>query len=99
MDVGYYRDSESLANFTQDFERLDIADASKGVDTGAIGLAVAPFEDIGNVQPGAYFRHFFGNFKRHLLTFDYAGPGKQKEVDCGAGTKISRYIRIVHIIF
>ena len=48
------RYSESGVHFLQYLQRLFVADAHKGIQAGAVGFAVRPFEYIGDLQ-------FFGD--------------------------------------
>ena len=70
MNVGHGRYSEGGVHFLQYLQRLFVADAHKGIQAGAVGFAVRPFEYIGDLQFFGDSHDTFGNAHCHFFSFD-----------------------------
>jgi hypothetical protein len=69
--------------FTHPFENIQglfVAYTGKGTFFTSVGLPVRPLEYIWYLQSGANFIYPSGYIKSHLLAFNGARPGNQKEI-------------------
>ena len=92
VDVSGHGHAEALAHGGEDAQRFFVTDARKAVDARPVGLAVASFEDEGQVQLAAGLHEGLGNAEGHVLAFDGARARDDLEaVACGpsGGLKVA----------
>src|SRR5690554_4303317 len=80
MDVGDGGYVEGFADFPQNFQRFFVANACKGVDARAVGLAVRALKYKGDLQLVCYALDFFGYAQGHFFAFDGAGTGQEEKL-------------------
>ena len=80
VDIGYHGNLVGLTHPTQYLQGLLVANAGKGVEARAVGLAVRTLEHIGYLQRVGYLYNLLGNIHSHSLTLDYTRAGQQKEI-------------------
>ena len=81
MDVSHHGEFEFLPDSLQHLQGFLVADASEGVQSGAVGLTVGAFENQGYVKLLADVFQGLGNEERRALVLDDARTGQEEETD------------------
>ena len=79
MYIGDNRKRQAAAHLFQDCESFFDAETSKALAAGTIGLVKRGFIDKRNIQLLANLLQFGCGIERHLLGFDDAWTGHQKQ--------------------
>ena len=79
MDVGHHGEIEFLANSLQYLQGFFVADARKGIQPGAVRLAVGAFENPGNVKLLADVFQGLGDEEGRGLVLDDAGASQKEK--------------------
>ena len=80
MDIGHHRHPVALSHSVEYLKSLKVADSGKGVETAAVGLAVAALEGVGYIKTAADTADGVAYIICHFLAFDHTRTGDKKEV-------------------